>query len=166
APARDVSVSGRGRASGLPSTDGDQGNQFASGDKPNLNLPGRQEALLRLAVESGKPVVLVLLSGSALAINYAAEHVPAILQGWYPGAQGGAAIARILFGEVSPEGKLPITFYHSAEELPSFTDYSMQGRTYRYMAQEALYHFGYGLSFTRFRLRHALTRGIKVTKDG
>ncbi|MCD7929121.1 MAG: glycoside hydrolase family 3 C-terminal domain-containing protein [Clostridiales bacterium] len=162
----DVIIACMGLDSGLEGEDGDQGNQFASGDKPNLNLPGRQEALLRLAVESGKPVVLVLLSGSALAVNYAAEHVPAILQGWYPGAQGGAAIARILFGEVSPEGKLPITFYHSAEELPPFTDYAMQGRTYRYMAQEALYPFGYGLSYTSFRLGPARTSGSELTQTG
>ena len=91
-----------------------------------------------------------MLSGSALAVNWADEHVPAILQGWYPGAQGGRAIADILFGEKSPEGKLPVTFYRSTEELPEFTDYSMKGRTYRYMQGEALYPFGYGLSYTDF----------------
>ncbi len=162
----DVIIACMGLDSGLEGEEGDEGNQFASGDKPNLNLPGHQEALLRVAVESGKPVVLVLLSGSALAINYAADHIPAILQGWYPGAQGGNAIARILFGEVSPEGKLPITFYHSAEELPAFTDYSMKGRTYRYMEQEALYPFGYGLSYTSFRLGTVQTNGSELTEAG
>ena len=93
---------------------------------------------------------LVLLSGSALAVNWADEHVDAIVQGWYPGARGGAAIADILFGEANPEGKLPVTFYRTTEELPDFEDYSMQGRTYRYMEQEALYPFGYGLSYTEY----------------
>jgi beta-glucosidase len=99
-------------------------------------------------VATGKPVILVLLSGSALAVNFAEENVPAILQGWYPGARGGKAIAEILFGEYAPEGKLPVTFYRTTEELPEFTDYSMKGRTYRYMEKEALYPFGYGLSYT------------------
>lgn len=155
----DVVIAVMGLDSGLEGEEGDQGNQRASGDKPNLQLPGRQEALLQLLVESGKPVVLVLISGSALAINYADEHIPAILQAFYPGAQGGKAIARALFGEVSPQGKLPITFYRTDEELPSFTDYSMKGRTYRYMTQEALYPFGYGLSYTRFALGEATVRG-------
>lgn len=148
----DVVIAVMGLDSGLEGEEGDQGNQFASGDKSSLRLPGHQEELLQALVESGKPVVLVLLSGSALAINYAEAHIPAILQGWYPGSEGGNAIARVLFGEVSPQGKLPITFYRSDEELPPFTDYSMKGRTYRYMEQDALYPFGYGLSYTRFRL--------------
>lgn len=146
----DVVVVCLGLDSGLEGEEGDQGNQYASGDKPDLKLPGIQEEVLKVVVESGKPCILVLLSGSALAVNYAEEHVPAILQAWYPGAQGGHGIANILFGEVSPEGKLPITFYKSTEELPEFTDYSMKGRTYRYMENEALYPFGYGLSYTEF----------------
>lgn len=155
----DVVIAVLGLDSGLEGEEGDQGNQRASGDKPNLELPGRQEALLRLLVESGKPVVLVLISGSALAINYADEHVPAILQAFYPGAEGGTAIARALFGDVNPQGKLPVTFYRTDEELPPFTDYSMRGRTYRYMTQEALYPFGYGLSYTSFALGEAVVSG-------
>ncbi len=162
----DVIIACLGLDSGLEGEEGDEGNQFASGDKPNLSLPGRQEALLRLLVESGKPVVLVLLSGSALAVNYAEAEVPAILQGWYPGAQGGNAIARILFGEANPQGKLPVTFYRSDEELPAFTDYSMQGRTYRYMTQEALYPFGYGLSYTDFRFGPVRASCGEVTEAG
>lgn len=145
----DVIIACMGLDAGLEGEEGDQGNQFASGDKPNLNLPGIQEDVLKLIVASGKPVVLVLLSGSALAVTYADENIPAILQGWYPGAQGGKAIAKILFGEACPEGKLPITFYRTTEELPAFTDYNMKGRTYRYMKNEALYPFGYGLSYTK-----------------
>ncbi|HIS51655.1 MAG TPA: glycoside hydrolase family 3 C-terminal domain-containing protein [Candidatus Onthomonas avicola] len=162
----DVIIACLGLDSGLEGEEGDEGNQFASGDKPNLRLPGHQEELLQVLVESGKPVVLVLLCGSAMAINYADEHVPAILQGWYPGAQGGNAIARILFGEANPQGKLPITFYRTDEELPAFTDYSMKGRTYRYMTHEALYPFGYGLSYTTFRFGPAEASAAEITDAG
>lgn len=162
----DVLIAVLGLDSGLEGEEGDQGNQFASGDKPNLNLPGLQEQVLRVMVESGKPVVLVLLNGSALAVNYAEEHVGAIVEGWYPGGQGGAAIARILFGEVSPQGKLPITFYRSDEELPPFTDYAMKGRTYRYMEGKALYPFGYGLSYTSFDLGQAQLSTAEVGPEG
>ena len=148
--ASDVIIACMGLDSGLEGEEGDQGNEYASGDKPNLNLPGLQEHVLETICSFGKPVILVLLSGSALAVNWADEHVPAIIQGWYPGAQGGRAIADILFGEKNPEGKLPVTFYRSTDELPEFTDYSMKGRTYRYMQGEALYPFGYGLSYTDF----------------
>lgn len=148
----DVVVACMGLDSGLEGEEGDEGNEFASGDKPNLNLPGLQEEVLRTIVSCGKPVVLVLLSGSALAVSWEDENIPAILEAWYPGAEGGHAVADILFGEVSPEGKLPVTFYRTSEELPEFTDYDMKGRTYRYMEQEALYPFGYGLSYTEFEL--------------
>lgn len=148
----DLIIAVMGLDSGLEGEEGDEGNEFASGDKPNLNLPGLQQHVLETIYESGKPVVLILLSGSALAVNWADQHIPAIIQGWYPGAQGGKAMAEILFGEKNPEGKLPITFYRSTEELPEFTDYSMKGRTYRYMQNKALYPFGYGLSYTSFAL--------------
>jgi beta-glucosidase len=128
----------------------DQSNAFGSGDKKDLNLPGLQQKLMEAVYATGKPVVLVLLTGSALAVNWADENVPSILNAWYPGAQGGRAIASVLFGETSPSGRLPVTFYRSTEELPSFTDYAMKNRTYRYMKNEALYPFGYGLSYTRF----------------
>lgn len=146
----DVVVAVLGLDAGIEGEEGDAGNEYGSGDKPDLNLPGLQEEILEAAVSCGKPVILVLLSGSALAVNWADEHVDAIVQGWYPGARGGAAIADILFGEANPEGKLPVTFYRTTEELPDFEDYSMQGRTYRYMEQEALYPFGYGLSYTEY----------------
>ncbi len=152
AEASDVIIACLGLDASLEGEEGDEGNEFASGDKPNLNLPGIQEEILKELVESGKPVILVLLSGSALAVPYADENVPAILQGWYPGARGGKAIAEILFGDYSPEGKLPVTFYRTTEELPDFKDYSMKNRTYRYMENEALYPFGYGLSYTDFEV--------------
>lgn len=148
ADSSDVIIACMGLDASLEGEEGDEGNEFASGDKPNLNLPGLQEEVLKVLVETGKTVILVLLSGSALAVPYADENIPAILQGWYPGARGGKAIAEILFGDFSPEGKLPVTFYRTTEELPEFTDYSMKNRTYRYMKNEALYPFGYGLSYT------------------
>jgi beta-glucosidase len=146
----------------LEGEEGDEGNAYASGDKPNLNLPGIQEEILQEIYKCNKPVILVLLSGSALSITWEDEHIPAILQGWYPGAQGGRAIAQILFGEYSPEGKLPVTFYRTAEELPDFADYNMKNRTYRYMKQEALYPFGYGLSYTRFELSQVSVDGDEI----
>ena len=106
--------------------------------------------MLKEIYNSGKPVILVILAGSALAITWADENIPAIIDGGYPGAQGGKAIARIIFGDKNPEGHLPVTFYRTSEELPDFTDYSMAGRTYRYMKNEALYPFGYGLSYTEY----------------
>ena len=134
----------------LEGEEGDTGNEFASGDKPDLNLPGLQQELLEKVYATGKPIVLVLLSGSALAVTWADEHIPAIVQAWYPGGRGGEAVAALLFGEYSPSGRLPVTFYRTTEELPDFRDYSMKNRTYRYMENEALYPFGYGLSYTKF----------------
>ncbi len=122
--------------------------------------------MLEAAYASGKRMVLVLLSGSALAVNWADSHVPAILQGWYPGAEGGRAIAEILFGERCPEGKLPVTFYRSSEELPDFEDYGMKGRTYRYMRQQALYPFGYGLSYTTFGYGDVTVDSARLSQDG
>ena len=162
----DVVILCLGLDAGLEGEEGDKGNQFASGDKPNIQLPGRQEALLELALDSGKPVIVVLVTGSALAVNTADERADAVLLAMYPGAQGGAAVARALFGEVSPQGRLPITFYRSDEELPAFTDYSMKGRTYRYMEREALYPFGYGLSYTRFLLGPAAVSGRTIAGAG
>ena len=148
--ASDVVIAVVGLDATLEGEEGDTGNEYGSGDKPNLNLPGLQPDVIRIAKESGKPVIVVLLAGSAMALSWEDEHVDAILDGFYPGAQGGAAIAEILFGGANPEGKLPITFYQTTEELPEFTDYAMKGRTYRYMENEALYPFGYGLSYTTY----------------
>lgn len=164
--ASDVVVACMGLDSGLEGEEGDEGNQYASGDKPSLNLPGLQQQILETIAASGKPTILILLSGSALAVNWAQEHVSAIIQGWYPGAQGGKAIAKLLFGESNPEGKLPITFYYSSEELPAFTDYSMENRTYRYMTTRALYPFGYGLSFTEYNYSDAILSTEMITEEG
>ncbi|WP_414859327.1 glycoside hydrolase family 3 C-terminal domain-containing protein [Paenibacillus haidiansis] len=162
----DVVVVCLGLDAGLEGEEGDTGNQFASGDKKDLKLPGLQEEVLKAAYESGKPVVLVVLSGSALDLRLADEHVPAIIQGWYPGAQGGRVIAEAIFGEFSPEGKLPVTFYNTTEELPDFKDYSMKNRTYRFMEGEALYPFGYGLSYTDFSVSNVKVDSDRVTEEG
>jgi len=161
----DVVVACLGLDADLEGEEGDVGNEYASGDKPNLNLPGIQEDMLKTIVESGKPTILVMLSGSALAIKWADENVPAILQGWYPGAQGGKAIASVLFGDFSPEGKLPVTFYKTDEELPDIHEYSMENRTYRYMKNDALYPFGYGLSYTSFTLEDVECSAHTIQKD-
>ncbi|CAH0121969.1 Beta-xylosidase [Paenibacillus sp. CECT 9249] len=162
----DVVVVCLGLDAGLEGEEGDTGNQYGSGDKRDLTFPGIQEEVLKTAYESGKPVILVVLSGSALGLGWAHEHVSAIIQGWYPGAQGGRVVAEAIFGEFSPEGKLPITFYHSIEELPDFTDYAMYNRTYRYMKQEALYPFGYGLSYSVFSVERVKIDHDRVTDAG
>lgn len=164
--ASDVVIAVLGLDAGLEGEEGDEGNEFASGDKPSLELPGLQTTILKEIYASKKPVVLVLLSGSALAVPWAEEHIPAIVEAWYPGAQGGRAIAQMLFGEFSPEGKLPVTFYKTTEELPAFTDYNMKGRTYRYMEQEALYPFGYGLSYTNVSLSEVCLSAKEIAKGG
>ncbi len=129
---------------------GDAGNSEAAGDKVHLNLTGLQQQLMEAVVAVGKPTVLVLISGSALAVTWADRHVDAILQAWYPGQEGGTAIANALFGVESPGGRLPVTFPRSLDDLPAFADYGMKGRTYRYLETEPLYPFGYGLSYSRF----------------
>jgi beta-glucosidase len=123
---------------------------FKGGDRTNIDLPKPEEALLEAVAATGKPVVLVLTNGSALAVNWANEHVNAILDSWYAGEEGGAAIAETLSGKNNPAGRLPVTFYTGVEQLPAFEDYAMQNRTYRYFSGKPLYPFGYGLSYTTF----------------
>lgn len=131
----------------LEGEEGDTGNSYASGDKVSLKLPESQIALMESVAKMEKPVILCLCSGSDIDLSYAQEHFQGILQLWYPGALGGNAVARTIFGEISAFGKLPVTFYHSLETLPEFTDYSMKGRTYRYLEEKAQYPFGYGLNY-------------------
>jgi len=123
---------------------------FSGGDRTDIVLPAVQEDLLKALIATGKPVVVVLQNGSALAVNYAAEHAAAILEAWYPGEEGGTAIAETLAGDNNPAGRLPVTFYRSLAQLPPFDDYGMKGRTYRYLTDAPLYPFGYGLSYTTF----------------
>ena len=131
----------------LEGEEGDTGNSDASGDKKDLHLPKVQEELIEKVTAVGKPTVVVLMAGSAIDLNYAQENCNGILLAWYPGARGGKAVADLLFGKVSPSGKLPVTFYKDLEGMPEFTDYTMKGRTYRYMEKEPLYPFGYGLTY-------------------
>ncbi|MGO8787186.1 MAG: glycoside hydrolase family 3 C-terminal domain-containing protein [Terriglobia bacterium] len=123
---------------------------FDGGDRTDIGLPPAQEALLEALATTGKPLVVVLLNGSALAVNWAQEHAAAILEAWYPGEEGGTAIAETLAGVNNPAGRLPITFYASLDQLPPFDDYNMQNRTYRYFQGKPLYGFGYGLSYSTF----------------
>ena len=131
----------------LEGEEGDANNSYAGADKVDLNFPGSQMHLFDAVCATGTPVVLMLATGSAMAITQAEEKCAAILQVWYPGQMGGIAAANILFGHITPSGKLPVTFYRTTEELPDFADYSMRNRTYRFMENEALYPFGYGLSY-------------------
>jgi beta-glucosidase len=123
---------------------------FRGGDRTKLALPPVQEQLIKEINALGKPVVLVLLNGSALAVNWENENIPAIIEAWYPGQAAGTAIADVLFGDYNPAGRLPVTFYKSDTDLPDFNDYSMKNRTYRYFTGQPLYSFGYGLSYTNF----------------
>ena len=123
---------------------------FDGGDRNDIALPAAQQALLERAKASGKPLVVVLMSGSAVALNWAKTHADAIVAAWYPGQSGGTAIARALAGDDNPGGRLPVTFYRSTKDLPPYVSYDMKGRTYRYFKGEALFPFGYGLSYTRF----------------
>src|SRR5581483_9461362 len=123
---------------------------FRGGDRTSLALPAEEEALLGALKASGKPLVVVLMNGSALAVNWANDHANAILDAWYSGEEGGTAIAQTLAGVYNPAGRLPVTFYKGIEQLPEFEDYSMKNRTYRYFTGEPLYPFGYGLSYSTF----------------
>jgi beta-glucosidase len=124
---------------------------FLGGDRTELGIPEPEEALLRAVAGAGKPLVVVLMNGSALAATWEKRHANAILESWYSGEEGGAAIAATLSGSNDPAGRLPVTFYKDVSQLPNFEDYSMQGRTYRYFAGQPLWPFGYGLSYTTFR---------------
>ena len=139
---------------------------FSGGDRTRIDLPAPQQQLLELIHATGKPVVLVLMNGSALAVNWADEHLPAILEAWYPGEEGGTALADVLAGDISPAGRLPVTFYKSVEQLPPFEDYSMAKRTYRYFDGEPLYPFGYGLSFTLFKYSKPRVDRAEVSASG
>ncbi|MBI5021531.1 MAG: glycoside hydrolase family 3 C-terminal domain-containing protein [Ignavibacteriales bacterium] len=123
---------------------------FSGGDRVDIGLPKIQEDLLKDIAKTGKPIVLVLLNGSALAVNWADENIPAIIEAWYPGQAAGSALADVLFGDYNPAGRLPVTFYKSVDQLPPFSNYGMKERTYKYFTGEPLYPFGYGLSYTNF----------------
>ncbi len=168
AESSDIIIACVGLDASLEGEEGDTGNAYASGDKPDLYLPESQRKLLQKLKATGKPMVVVLASGSAINIDCECD---ALLQMWYAGQNGGRALAKLLFGEASPSGKLPVTFYKDSDKLPDFEDYSMKGRTYRYCdSDNVLYPFGYGLSYGKFRCE-ALTYSdgiakLTVTNDG
>ena len=151
---------------------------FDGGDRTDIDLPKTQGDLLDAVAATGKPVVVVLMSGSAIAMSWSKEHAAVLLESWYPGEAGGEAIANILTGKTNPSGRLPVTFYASDSQLPPFTDYSMKDRTYRYFTGEPLYNFGYGLSYSTYSFSDLklassslaagdpLTAEVKVTNTG
>jgi len=145
---------------------------FSGGDRTSIDLPAAQEDLLKALAATGKPLVVVLQNGSALAVNWAQQNANAILDAWYPGADGGTAIAETLAGDNNPSGRLPLTFYSSLKQVPPFEEYSMRGRTYRYLADKPLYGFGFGLSYTTFEYGNlkvpasSVKAGDPVTVEG
>ena len=139
---------------------------FFGGDRVDISLPSPQQRLLEAVAAAGKPLIVVLTNGSALAVNWAQEHASAIIETWYPGEEGGTALADVLSGAYSPGGRLPVTFYKSIEQLPSFASYSMAGRTYRYLTEPPLYPFGYGLSYASFRYDKAEANPPQIAADG
>ncbi len=173
----DMAILVLGLNENLEGEEGDTGNQFASGDKIDLQLPESQRVLMDNVLDAAEkkniPVVVIVMTGSAMDLRVADERAAAILQAWYPGAQGGYEVAKILTGEVNPSAKLPVTVYRTTEELPDFKDYSMKGRTYRFIETEPLYPFGFGLSYSNIEivsaqieskdLATAAKDGIKVT---
>lgn len=161
----DVAILCLGLDSTIEGEQGDTGNSEAAGDKMDLNLPGKQQELLESVINTGTPVIVVLGTGSALTLNDANEKCAAILNAWYPGSHGGKAVAEILFGKVSPSGKLPVTFYKGTEKLPDFEDYSMENRTYRYMNEESLYSFGYGLTYSNVEISNLKVDNVNEVYD-
>ena len=158
----DVMVVVVGLDENLEGEEGDAGNQFASGDKVNLELPIPQRQLLNSALACGKPTIVINMSGSSINLGVAQDKAAAVIQAWYPGAKGGRDVADILFGDVSPSGKLPVTFYKSADDLPDFKDYSMKNRTYRYFEGTPLYPFGYGLTYGKCSVKDV---DVELVKD-
>lgn len=165
AEASDVVILVVGLNENLEGEEGDEGNNYVSGDKADLLLTKPQRELMEAVLSCGTPVVTVLMAGSSIDLETAGEKTDALLLAWYPGARGGRVVADILFGKTSPSGKLPVTFYRNAdlERMPDFTDYSMNGRTYRYIGFEPLYPFGYGLTYGKCRVLSA-NAGVKDGK--
>ncbi len=135
-------------------------------DRTSIELPKVQDDLVQALFKTGKPVIMVNCSGSDVAFPWEAEHLPSILQAWYPGESGGQAVAEVLFGKVNPSGHLPMTFYRATTDLPAFTNYSMANRTYRYYTGKPLYAFGHGLSYTKFDLKRGKLESKKISPDG
>jgi len=138
---------------------------FSGGDRTSIDLPAVQTEFLKALKATGKPIVFVMMTGSALAIPWEEENIPAIVNAWYGGEAAGTAVADVLFGDYSPSGRLPVTFYKSDSDLPPFDDYSMQNRTYRYFKGVPIYPFGFGLSYTKFVYSHLKLSNTKIKKN-
>lgn len=143
----------------LEGEEGDDGNAYFSGDKMDLSLPEGQQRLMEAVLDTGKPVIICMFAGSAMDLNLADQKANAVIQAWYPGCRGGRALSKILFGEISPSGKLPITLYKDVDLLPEFEDYSMEGRTYRYLSEKPLYPFGFGLTYSKVEITEFWVNG-------
>jgi len=161
----DVAIVCLGLNSQLEGEEGDAGNSRASGDKADLLLPGLQNQLLEAIVATGTPTIAVIFAGSAMDLTWAHGHTDAILQAWYPGPEGGIALADLLFGKVDFSGRLPVTFVKHTDDLPDFEDYSMTGRTYRFIEKDPLYTFGYGLSYNQYSYRDLSISKVVVGAD-
>jgi beta-glucosidase len=162
----DAAILVMGLANALEGEEGEVADSDGGGDRLYLGLPAVQEELLKAVHATGTPVILVLMSGSALAVNWAAENVPAILMSWYGGEEAGSALADILFGDYCPAGRLPVTFYKGLDDLPPFDDYSMENRTYRFFKGEPLYPFGYGLNYVPFEYSNLSIRPAQIDPAG
>ena len=153
-----------------PALEGEEGEAMGEaqseggGDRTHIGLPGRQLELLQQLHATGKPVVLVLTGGSPIELNWAAANIPSILMSWYPGELGGRAVADVLFGDYNPAGRLPVTFVRSLDQVPAFRDYHMAGRTYRFMKDEPLYRFGFGLSYTSFQYSNPRSGACRIRR--
>jgi beta-glucosidase len=150
-----------------PALEGEEGDAQSEGggDRIHIGLPGRQLELLQILHATGKPVVLVLTGGSPIELNWAAGNIPSIVMSWYPGELGGRAVADVIFGDYNPAGRLPVTFVRSLDQVPAFDDYSMAGRTYRFMKDGPLYRFGFGLSYTRFGYSNPRLSAPRIRAD-
>ena len=147
----------------LEGEEGDTGNAYSSGDKKDLKFPPSQIKLLETLIETKVPLIVVSMAGSAMDLSLADKNANAVIQAWYPCARGGKEVAELLFGDYSPSGKLPVTFYRDEDlkDMPDFEDYSMKGRTYRYIEKEPLYPFGYGLSYADVKIADASFKEAK-----
>jgi beta-glucosidase len=139
---------------------------FSNGDRTRIELPQVQEDFIHALHATGKPVIVINCSGSPMAMPWEVEHLPAILQAWYPGEEGGRAVGEVLFGDVNPSGHLPLTFYQSTADLPVFTNYSMANRTYRYFTGKPEFAFGHGLSYTTFKYQGGKLDAKKIPANG
>lgn len=154
AKSSDVIIAAVGLSPRLEGEEGDAADSDGGGDRRRIDLPGSQEEFLKQLKATGKPLVVVACGGSAIALNWAQENADAVVFAWYPGEEGGNAVADVLFGDYNPAGRLPVTFYKSIDDIPDFRNYDMEGRTYRFFRKEALYPFGFGLSYTSFRYQY------------